>query len=322
MAELLPEFWGSTSGKEASQPSTSRAASARRKRAVTDIATWVQCFATYISVMSTSHPGAVPELLAYLIFILRVSQDFGGVAWVTYDAAFRRQALITGNRHWSRVNPSLYSICFSGVARTGQRCDLCLSLSHPTRECTLVSDPDPDLTTRLRTLESAVLALSSSPSTPAPSASHTQATEVSRNFNVGRCRMPNCRYRHVCRVCGGPRPAVTCCERQLGVRVSTVQSATRATPAGTGAGPTSIVRTAGSGESGAHPHETRAILTSGRRTSHMNSHYSHLYSLNQTDRNTVPLTQPSSTPLSYIHSTSQCFTCGMISHGHSRLMHF
>ena len=61
MAELLPEFWGSTSGKEASQPSTSRAASARRKRAVTDIATWVQCFATYISVMSTSHPGQSPS---------------------------------------------------------------------------------------------------------------------------------------------------------------------------------------------------------------------------------------------------------------------
>ena len=224
MAELLPEFWGSTSGKEASQPGTSRAASARRKRAVTDIATWVQCFATYISVMSTSHPGAVPELLAYLIFILRVSQDFGGVAWVTYDAAFRRQAFITGNRLWSKVNPSLYSICFSGVARTGQRCDLCLSLSHPTRECTLVSD---DLTTRLRTLESAVLALSSPPSTPAPSASRTRATEVCRNFNVGRCRMPNCRYHHVCKVCGGPLPAVTCCERQLGVHSTESQQFNR-----------------------------------------------------------------------------------------------
>ena len=141
MAELLPEFWGSTSGKEASQPGTSCA--------VTDIATWIQCFATYISVMSASHPGAVPELLALLIFILRGSQDFGGIAWVTYDGAFRQQALITGNRHWSKVNLSLYSICFSGVAHTGQSCDLCLSLSHPTRECTLVSDPDPDLTTRL-----------------------------------------------------------------------------------------------------------------------------------------------------------------------------
>ena len=73
--------------------------------------------------------------------------------------------------------------------------------------------------------------------------------------------MPNCRYRHVCRVCGGPRPAVTCCERQL---QPSINSSISHSPAGPGPGPTSIVRTAGSGESGAHPHETRAILTSGR----------------------------------------------------------
>ena len=114
--------------------------------------------------MSTPHPQAVPELLAYLIFILRASQDFGGVSWVTYDAAFRRQAFITGNRQWSRVNPSLYSICFSGIVRAGTRCELYLSLSHPTRDCTLVSDPDPDVTTWLKTLESAVLAMTSHPS--------------------------------------------------------------------------------------------------------------------------------------------------------------
>ena len=159
---------------------------------------------------------AVPELLAYLIFILRVSQDFGGIAWVTYDAAFRRQAFITGNRQWSKVNPSLYSISFAGVARTGQRCDLCLSLSHPTRECTLVGDPDPDLSTRLKSLESAVLAMASQPSPPVQANPRQKSTEVCRNFNVGRCCMFNCRYRHVCRVCGGPSPAIACCERQLG----------------------------------------------------------------------------------------------------------
>ena len=115
-------------------------------------------FSTYVSVMSTVHPHAVPELLAYLIFILRASQDFGGVAWVTYNAAFRRQAFITGNHQWSKVNPSLYSICFSGVARTCTRCELCLSLSRPIREYTLVGgDTDPDISTRLKTLESAVL---------------------------------------------------------------------------------------------------------------------------------------------------------------------
>ena len=109
--------------------------------------------------MSIIHPQAVPELLAYLIFILRASQDFGGVSWVTYDAAFRCQAFITGNGQWSKVNPSLYSICFSGAALTGVHCKLCLSLSHPTRDCTLVADRDLDVATCLKSLESAVLAI-------------------------------------------------------------------------------------------------------------------------------------------------------------------
>jgi len=189
----------------------------RRRRTVTDIATWVQCFATYVSVMSSAHPQAVPELLAYLIFVLRASQDFGGVAWVTYDAAFRRQAFITGNRQWSRVNPSLYSICFSGVPRTGQRCELCLSLSHNTRECALVSDPDPDVTTRLKSLESAVLAFVSHPSLPQQGpATSTRPTEICPNWHMGTCRVGQCRYRHVCRVCRGPNPAMACCDRALG----------------------------------------------------------------------------------------------------------
>ena len=51
----------------------------------------------YQSVMSTAHSQAAPELLAYLIFTLCASQDFEGVAWVTYDTAFRHQAAITGN---------------------------------------------------------------------------------------------------------------------------------------------------------------------------------------------------------------------------------
>ena len=62
----------------------------------------------YTSVMSTAHPQAVPELLAYLIFILRASQDFGGVAWVTYDAAFRQQASIMGNQHVQVLSLSSY----------------------------------------------------------------------------------------------------------------------------------------------------------------------------------------------------------------------
>ncbi len=74
---------------------------------MTEITTWIQCYACYVSVLATKFPA---ELMAYLVTIFRVSQDFAGVAWVRYDAAFRRQAAISGNRKWSQINPSLYSL--------------------------------------------------------------------------------------------------------------------------------------------------------------------------------------------------------------------
>ena len=83
---------------------------------MTDTATWVQCFATYVGVLAGMSPEAIPELMAYLVHIVWVSQDFGSLAWVDYNLAFCRQTASTGNRQWSRVNQSLYSICFSGVA--------------------------------------------------------------------------------------------------------------------------------------------------------------------------------------------------------------
>ena len=180
MAELLPKFWSPLSPSEASSTPTIIQGGPRCKRTVTDIATWLQCFATYTSVMSRAHPQPVPEFLACLIIVLRASQDFGGVAWVMYDAALGRQAAITGNRQWSRVNPSLYSICFSGVVCTGTCCKLCLSLSHPTRDCSLVGGQDSDISTCLKTLESAVLAIT-------PHVPHHQGLQ-SRERTLEICR--------------------------------------------------------------------------------------------------------------------------------------
>ena len=85
---------------------------AQRQRKVTDIATWVQCFATYVGVLAGMSLEAILELMAYLVHMVQVSQDFGSLAWVNYDSAFRRLAASTRKRQWSRVNPSLYSILF------------------------------------------------------------------------------------------------------------------------------------------------------------------------------------------------------------------
>ncbi len=205
MAELLPEFRNSP--KEESSETHRR--SPRRARQVTDIHTWVQCFATYAGVLAGRHPEAIAELMASLICLVRVSRDFQGVAWVRYDAAFRRQAAITGNRQWSKINPTLYSLCFAGRAQTVSRCELCMDTSHVTKDCALFTDPDPELPNRVKAIENAVLALTRN-DTPRPGATVRAQPEPCRLWNSNRCTFPRCRYRHVCRVCGGDHLALNC----------------------------------------------------------------------------------------------------------------
>ena len=91
--------------------------------------------------------------MAYMIRILRASREYEGSAWASYDAAFRRQAAATGNKRWSKINPSLYSICFTGKAKKVGRCDLCLSAGHPTEECSLGVDDDPGMLRQMKAVE-------------------------------------------------------------------------------------------------------------------------------------------------------------------------
>ncbi len=74
-----------------------------------------------------------PELMAYQSTIVRVSQDFVGLAWVRYDAAFRRQAALTGNTRWSVINSTSYTMCFASQATNTKQCELCFVLHHTQR---------------------------------------------------------------------------------------------------------------------------------------------------------------------------------------------
>ena len=142
--------------------------------------------------------------MAYMATITRVSQDFTGLAWVRYDASFRRQAAITGNRQWSRINPSLYSFCFMGCTAELKRCELCLSAGHTTKHCALISDPDPELPDRLKAVESVMVSLASRLPTPQQDkGKRPLSAEICRLYNDNRCRFLKCRYRHVCSTCSG-----------------------------------------------------------------------------------------------------------------------
>ena len=74
MGELLPKF------SQSEDKATTKWMS-KKPRQVTDIFTWMQCFTTYVSVLGPAYPEAIPELMAYAATIIRVSQDFAGLAW-------------------------------------------------------------------------------------------------------------------------------------------------------------------------------------------------------------------------------------------------
>ncbi len=65
---------------------------------------WLQCFAVFVGVVANYEPEVVPGLMAYMVSIIRASQEYEGAAWVAYDAAYRRQAAATGSKKWGGVN--------------------------------------------------------------------------------------------------------------------------------------------------------------------------------------------------------------------------
>ena len=73
-----------------------------------------------MGVVATRSPHRIPELLAYLIQIVRVNQEFEGSGWAVYDETFRRQAAVSGNQQWSKLNASLFSLCFTGRTQNGK----------------------------------------------------------------------------------------------------------------------------------------------------------------------------------------------------------
>ena len=85
-----------------------------------------------IPFLPTSHP----ELMAYMSFI-QCNQDYKGLAWVHYDMSFHQQAAVSGNRNWSEVNSTLYSICFMGKSQRNLQCELCLAKAHAASNCPL-----------------------------------------------------------------------------------------------------------------------------------------------------------------------------------------
>jgi len=94
-------------------------------------------------------------MMAYMIHIIRTNQEYKGLSWFIYDEAYRRQAVATKHVEWSKINPSIFTVCFTGKAKREQRCEWCLSLTHGSAECTW-AEGETDITGQLRAIESVV----------------------------------------------------------------------------------------------------------------------------------------------------------------------
>ena len=82
--------------------------SSRRKSAIGDILTWIECFNSYIAVITASHPERVGDLLAYMALIIRMAKQFPGRCWYSYDRAYRLEAAASNSKNWSQINSDLY----------------------------------------------------------------------------------------------------------------------------------------------------------------------------------------------------------------------
>ncbi len=94
----------------------------KRKRQIIDIATWVQLYSTYILILSSRHPQALPELIAYQLFIVKAAKKFRYPSWLYYDTEYRKWAATT---HWSTINTQLYSLAFTGQGNPVSWCPIC-----------------------------------------------------------------------------------------------------------------------------------------------------------------------------------------------------
>ena len=205
MAELLPEAFVSARAPSQMGPS----AVVYQKWPATNVLIWVQCFGVYVGILAKQFPDAVPELMSYMISIIKASKNYEGLAWVNYDTLYCRWAAATNCRKWSQINLSLFSLCFTGKAQGLQHCDLCGDTAHMSSDCVLSAEREPDLVYRLKALENRVQMIKEDPH-KGPGQVMRRNREVCNLYNKQQCKFYYCKYRHVCSGCGGNHPVLLC----------------------------------------------------------------------------------------------------------------
>ena len=196
MAKLLPDKLGlskCTSSDDQAKPNKAR------RRTVTNILEWMQCFATYMTVDSKKQPEWMPDILGYFILIIEANMEYGGEAWLGYDCRFRQIAASDQKRVWSQSDSTLWDLAFSGKAKAN-KCCYCFSLTHSSSQCEWA----PDLqSTPPQPLFASILPSQFQPPYK-PSFQMQTPLRICKTFNFDLrpgCTFRNCSYEHTCWHC-------------------------------------------------------------------------------------------------------------------------
>lgn len=188
----------------------------QRRRPVTDILTWIECFSSMAAIITCKFPEKAPQWFAYQRSIVSASQLFDGPAWVSYDTRYRRKAAISQSFDWSDIDSGLYSECFTGRARVRPTCRICLSESHLDRSCPLNLTTPPNQGQSYRYYQTGSRPWNGTVGGGARLKQDKAPLDLELcglfNRHTGNeCRYTDCKFAHICSLCRlGPHPASRC----------------------------------------------------------------------------------------------------------------
>ena len=86
----------------------------RKRRQIIDIASWIHVYSTYMLIISSRFPEALPDLIAYQLLIVKQAKRFRYPSWLYYDIEFRKWAAATKTKEWAHINSEIYTLAFTG----------------------------------------------------------------------------------------------------------------------------------------------------------------------------------------------------------------
>ena len=60
--------------------------------------------ASVFCIWGMQSPTSIPEFMAYMSMIVRINQQYAGMAWLNYDTLYRKHAALKKDTKWSVIN--------------------------------------------------------------------------------------------------------------------------------------------------------------------------------------------------------------------------